>query len=347
MALTSMLTWFVLLLFLTQLACGSRYTASKCASDPFPESRELLSLPAFSRLIYFSGKPNDKGPIDWEIWADDKFEFNASLKYHYTKADPKTMDCPQAITLELKTPVAAEGQAMSEVFLDHFQKRLNADFTSLRAAFARSSTEFQTRPPAQTSVGTIIAEVSSMHHVNRGDFVILGLYQKTYYDAFLSSPNASLRSDMEWSTAFGLPLSGVPALLSHETLDVSWVPSPQRGRRGRVKGANLQLRCCEHSGNPIPSGIQGSIQQRYQSRGEKRITDMMASLQIRWISLRSLMLGKGAASLYADHFTPAGHVEVTRFLAQQIIAERSQTPAGAAEMQPHIVKKGIPLQNSN
>jgi hypothetical protein len=194
---------------LTQLACGSGYTASKCAGNPFPESRALLCLPAFSRLVYFSGKPNDKGPIDWEIWADQKFEFNASLKYHYTKTDPKTVDCPQAITLELKTPVAADGQAMSQAFLDHFQERLNADLASLRAAFAERGVGFQTRPPVQTSVGTVIGEVSSMHHVNRGDFVILGFYQRTYYEAFLSSFNTTLGIDAEWSTAFGPSFSGV------------------------------------------------------------------------------------------------------------------------------------------
>jgi hypothetical protein len=199
--LTSMRLPFLFLLLLSQLACGSRYTASKCSSNPLPESYELLSLPSFSRLVYFFGRPNDRGPVDREIWADAKFEFSASLKYHYTKTDPKTLDCPQAVTLELKTPIPAEVQAMSHAFLALFERRLNADLRVLRTAFTQSVAAFQSRPPVQTQIGTLVGEVSSIHHVNRGDFVILGIYQQSYYDAFLANIDSRLGTSRKESTA--------------------------------------------------------------------------------------------------------------------------------------------------
>jgi len=175
----------ILLLILTQLACGSRYSATRCRGNPFPESQELLALPPLSKLVYFAGKPNGKSPIDWEIWADAKFDFNVALKYYYTKADPKTADCPAAVTLELKIPVSKEAQSLSHAFIEFFERRFSADFGSLRRAFPQHAGEFQPRPPTLLSIGNLIAEVSSVHHVNRGDFVIVGLYQKSYYETFL------------------------------------------------------------------------------------------------------------------------------------------------------------------
>jgi hypothetical protein len=173
------------LLILTQLACGSRYSASRCTGNPFPESQELLALPALSKLVYFSGKPSGKSPTDWEIWADAKFDFNVALKYYYTKADPKATDCPAAVTLEVKIPVTTEAQSSTHTFMKFFEDRLSTDFGSLRRALAQHAGEFQRRPPALLSIGTLVAEVSSIHHVNRGDFVILGFYEKSYYEAFL------------------------------------------------------------------------------------------------------------------------------------------------------------------
>ncbi len=179
---------FLIVVCLGQFACSTRYDPSQCSGNPFPDAHELLSMPSFSRLAFFSGKPSDKSLLDWEIWADAKFEFSASLKYHYTKADLQTRDCPQAVTLEIKVPASTESKTMGEAFLGYFEKRLNADLKGLRTVFAQSVVAFHSGKPELSEMGSLIGEVSSIHHVNRGDFLIVGIYQKSYYDAFLRLP---------------------------------------------------------------------------------------------------------------------------------------------------------------
>lgn len=181
-------TLLLIVLFFGQLGCSSRYDPSKCPGNPFPDAHELLSLPSFSRLAYFAGKPNEKSPVDWEIWADAKFEFSVCLKYHYAKADPQTRDCPQAVTLEIRVPASPESRTMGESFLGHFEKRLNADLGVLQSSFSQSVVAFQPGKPQLSEMNFLIGEVSSIHHVNRGDFLIVGIYRKGYYDAFLRLP---------------------------------------------------------------------------------------------------------------------------------------------------------------
>ena len=56
-------------------------------------------------------------------------------------------------------------------------------------------------------------------------------------------------------------------------------------------------------------------------KGERRMATLLQGLGVSFVSLRPLLLGRGAAQMYSDHLSPLGHREVALFLAAMIIKE--------------------------
>jgi len=177
--------WGLFLILAASSGCGSRYDKLSCPGNPFPESSVILALAPFRNLTYFKGNTNDRSQIDYEIWADTKFEFNVSLQYHYDKALPQGLDCPCAISLLVKHPLSRDRKELGQSFIAFFDSILDSDLTALKTAYSDYANNTPSASHSLTLTHNIIGEVSSLQHVNRGTFLQIGFYERSYYDSHL------------------------------------------------------------------------------------------------------------------------------------------------------------------
>jgi hypothetical protein len=162
------------------VSCGSRYSHSKCPHSPFPESGEMFKSGDFSSLAYF--KVSEKPFLMHEIWADHKFDFDASLRYNYLREDGASDDCVDAITLELKSPLTEERRALGSSFINFFEQYLKADLAPFRTFYTLHAEHPEVWKADSQSVDGLIAGVTKIHHPYRGDFVVMGIYSDHYYE---------------------------------------------------------------------------------------------------------------------------------------------------------------------
>ena len=166
--------------------CGSRYRTAECPGDRFPEARQVLALPGFPALSYFRGTSDYKRGIDFEMWADQKYDFATSLRYHYPKDDPRQVDCVRGVSLMVKYPPTSEGSALAAEFIAFFERHLGADLAPLRAAYASvGKEEAEFSRPFSLPLDGLVGEVTGIHSVVQGDFVSVGFYERRYHQTML------------------------------------------------------------------------------------------------------------------------------------------------------------------
>jgi len=168
--------------------CGSRYDRMSCPGNPFPESATVLILAPFKQLAYFKGNSNDRSQIDFEIWADRKFEFDASLQYHYDKQRSEAQNCPCAVSLLVRHPLSKERQELGRSFIVFFGSSLSSDLTALKSVYSEFVQSTRSNSGSVTLNPDIIGEVSLLRHVTRGGFLQIGFYKRDYYDLHLRAP---------------------------------------------------------------------------------------------------------------------------------------------------------------
>jgi len=180
----------LLLVLLLSTACGSRFDKMSCPGNPFPESATVLTLAPFKVLTYFKGNSNDRGQIDFEVWADKKFEFDASLQYHYDKQRSGTQNCPCAVSLLVRHPLSKEREELGRSFIALLGSSLSSDLTVLKLKSVHSEFVHSTRSGSVSVAlnSDIIGEISLLRHVNRGDFLQIGFYRRDYYNFHLRVP---------------------------------------------------------------------------------------------------------------------------------------------------------------
>jgi hypothetical protein len=148
----------------------------------FPEAAELLRLRGFEGFGYFRGTTDYRRHVDHETWADQRFDFTASLTYHYPKEDPGGLDCAQAVVLMVKHPPTAEAEARGQRFIAFFEQSLHGDLSRLRSTYADYGRRSEGAAPVyREQLDGIMAEVTIVHNVVRGDFLSVGFYDREYY----------------------------------------------------------------------------------------------------------------------------------------------------------------------
>lgn len=180
--------WTLLLLVAVLIGCGSRYDRMSCPGSPFPESSVLLALPPFKQLAYFKGSSNDRSPIDFEIWADRKFDFDASLQYHYDKQRSDTQNCPCAMSLMVRHPLSNQREDLGRSFIVFVGSSLNNDVTALQSVYSEFVQKGRLNLASMDLSRNIVGEVSLLQHVTRGGFLQVGFYERDYYDTHLKRP---------------------------------------------------------------------------------------------------------------------------------------------------------------
>lgn len=178
----------LLLLVAASIGCSSRYQRMSCPGNPFPESSDLLALPLFNRLAYFKGSSNDRSLIDFEIWADRKFDFDACIQYHYDKQRTDTQDCACAVSLLVRHPLSKEREDLGRSFIVFFGSSLNNDVTALQSVYSEFVQKSKLNPVAMDLSRSIVCEVSLLQHVTRGGFLQIGFYKRDYYNTHLKRP---------------------------------------------------------------------------------------------------------------------------------------------------------------
>jgi hypothetical protein len=164
--------------------CGSRYRPAECAGNPFPDAKELLRLPGFERLRYFKGTIEQLGRIEHEMWADGRFDFDVSLRYHYPQEADRPRDCVAGVSLLLRKPRSPDEEALATAFISFFERRLSTDLGPLRAAYAAHpgpGAEFSRSD--RLDLGGVVAEVVGLHSPARGDFLSVAFYERRYYES--------------------------------------------------------------------------------------------------------------------------------------------------------------------
>lgn len=181
--------WAALFLVVAYLGCGSRYDESRCPGNVYPNPKRILEDSAFTGLRYFLGERPGGGAkadqFDYEVWADGKFDFETSLLYHYSRDVNTRTDCPKAVTLHIRFPFNTRKEQMGLRFIELFEGVLHADMRSVKMAYMQSAKDQLLYRPKRFDFGSMVAEVNGVHHVTRGDYLIVGIYDSSYYDLII------------------------------------------------------------------------------------------------------------------------------------------------------------------
>jgi hypothetical protein len=165
--------------------CGSRYHAADCPADPLPEASEVLRRPGFDRLRYFRATDASTDRVDYETWADGKFDFATSLTYHYPAIDGQRSDCARGVTLTLHHPASEEGKALRGEFIGLLGRRLGTELPGMTAAAA----DYDSKQgegflaPRRFELGPLVGEVVGVNNYHRGAFLTVGFYDRVYDQA--------------------------------------------------------------------------------------------------------------------------------------------------------------------
>jgi hypothetical protein len=177
------LVGLVIFIALLNAGFGSRYSHQKCPGSQFPESKELLASGDFRGLKFFrEGLGNLRNDlVDYEVWADGKFDFEACLMYHYPREGLETDDCVKGVTFQVLYPITEQRAKMGFDFLAFFENHLRGDLSVLRNGYSSCVKERELNRPYRQEIGNLVLEVCAVHQVTRGDFLVIGVYEKAYY----------------------------------------------------------------------------------------------------------------------------------------------------------------------
>jgi hypothetical protein len=165
------------------VGCGeSRYRREACPGSVFPEAAEILRRPAFRRLEYFQGTADSRLPVNYETWADQRFEFTTSLRYHYPREDPRRVECAAAVVFMVKHPPTTAAEGLGLQFIALFEEEWGRDLSRLRSAYAAHGRGAE-GPAAdhREDLAGIVAEISIVHSALRGELLSVGFYEPGYY----------------------------------------------------------------------------------------------------------------------------------------------------------------------
>jgi hypothetical protein len=163
------------------------YRDSVCPKTPYPRSKALLAADdgegrLGDRLRFHQMVMRGNLGLAHEIWSDNKFEFTASVRYHYDFHTAMGGTCPRGISVELMYPVTQEQKRLAHGVIKALERAMGIDLTALHEGLDAYLAEKSFDDPRVSELGNYIGEVYVYHHPYRGDFIMSGLFDRDFYD---------------------------------------------------------------------------------------------------------------------------------------------------------------------
>lgn len=126
----------------------------------------------------------------FETWADQKFEYEASLNYYYENDNYLERRCAKGMILRLRTPLNSEREKQLSAFLSFVAaktgKNLKEPIEKART-FGKLASFIGSHKFALNS--QYLLELSNFHHPARGEFLEAGWYFTQYFEENFAPPS--------------------------------------------------------------------------------------------------------------------------------------------------------------
>jgi len=172
----------------TLSACnyGDKYREMSCPEHRYPTAQQFKAEASLGSILgYHHTDIRMAQTVQNEIWSDQRFDFNTSMRFYHDLSKSRETYCPAAVSIELRYPLDEKKMAAAKSFISVLSAQTKLDLSPLAATFESYAKEKKLDAPFVVDYPGYTGEVYVFHHVNRGDFLMIGLFDDWFYSNYL------------------------------------------------------------------------------------------------------------------------------------------------------------------